>query len=330
MAQMQDMRGPATGQRSSISTLTNLMGAAASLALLVGIGVWSYQLLMRDVSGVPVVRAAEGPMRVQPENPGGQQAQHQGLSVNGVAAEGTAADPADRLVLAPAPLELTVEDEALPSVGQGITQEAASTPSQPADEPETTNVVNPEDLQLAAVEQLATQLSEGVTPLQELEPAPEAAPETATDDAATDDTVTDVAPEVLAAIAAQSEVEGGLGRSLRPKLRPATLSNVQQTSAVQPASGPSDIDPAAIPAGTRLAQLGAFESAEVARAEWDRLQGQFSEYLEGKDRVVQKATSGGRTFYRLRAMGFADLSDARRFCSALVAEKAECIPVVTR
>ena len=37
------------------------------------------------------------------------------------------------------------------------------------------------------------------------------------------------------------------------------------------------------------------------------------------------ATSGGRTFYRLRAMGFEDLSDARRFCSALVAENAECM-----
>jgi len=68
----------------------------------------------------------------------------------------------------------------------------------------------------------------------------------------------------------------------------------------------------------------------VARQEWDRLSDRFGEYLEDKNRVIQKAQSGGRTFYRLRALGFADLSDARRFCSALVAEKAECIPVVTR
>ncbi len=46
--------------------------------------------------------------------------------------------------------------------------------------------------------------------------------------------------------------------------------------------------------------------------------------------MIQKAESGGRTFYRLRAMGFADLSDARRFCSALVAGNADCIPVTTR
>jgi hypothetical protein len=68
----------------------------------------------------------------------------------------------------------------------------------------------------------------------------------------------------------------------------------------------------------------------VARAEWDRLSVRLGDLLEGKSRVVQRAESGGRTFYRLRAVGFEDLADARRFCSALQAEKAECIPVVTR
>jgi hypothetical protein len=96
------------------------------------------------------------------------------------------------------------------------------------------------------------------------------------------------------------------------------------------ASASLDIDPATLPAGTRLAQLGAFESVAVAQAEWERLNGRFGDYLTGKKRVIQKASSGGRTFYRLRAMGFADLSDARRFCSALVAGNADCIPVTTR
>lgn len=325
MAQMQDTQQMAApGQKTTISRFTNLMGAAASLALLVGVGVWSYQLLMRDVSGVPVVRAAEGPMRVQPEDPGGHQAQHQGLSVNNVAAEGTAGAPADRLILAPAPLELTAEDEA---VGQPVV--AAATPDATAPAEGMTEAAPPvqmgaeepvpagqEALQLAAVERLAAQLAEGVEPLGELAPITETAPESA--------------QEVQVALMAPRKVEGGLGRSLRPKLRPASLSSVQPAAAETAAAGIPEIDPNAIPAGTRLAQLGAYDSAETARKEWDRLQGKFGEYLEGKDRVVQKAKSGGRTFYRLRAMGFADLSDARRFCSALVAENAECIPVVTR
>ena len=96
-------------------------------------------------------------------------------------------------------------------------------------------------------------------------------------------------------------------------------------------AGPTeDIDPETLPVGTRLAQLGAFASADIAREEWEKLSAKFGDYLAGKSRVIQKATSGGRTFYRLRAAGFEDLSDARRFCSALVAERAECIPVVTR
>ena len=70
-----------TPQSNSLTFMMNLAGAAISLALLIGIGVWGYQLLSRDVSGIPVVRAAEGEMRVRPEDPGGQLAQHTGTPV---------------------------------------------------------------------------------------------------------------------------------------------------------------------------------------------------------------------------------------------------------
>jgi hypothetical protein len=43
--------------------------------------------------------------------------------------------------------------------------------------------------------------------------------------------------------------------------------------------------------------------------------------------VIQETQSNGRTFYRLRAMGFADRADARILCAALTAENAACIPV---
>ena len=77
-------------------------------------------------------------------------------------------------------------------------------------------------------------------------------------------------------------------------------------------------------------QLGAFESADVARQEWARLEGRFGVYMQDKSRVIQLAQSNGRSFYRLRAMGFVDLNDARRFCSAFKAEGADCIPVQVR
>jgi hypothetical protein len=92
----------------------------------------------------------------------------------------------------------------------------------------------------------------------------------------------------------------------------------------------TEVDPETLPAGTRLVQIGAFDSPDAARSEWQRLDVRFGDYLDGKERVIQRATSGGRIFYRLRAHGFDDLSDARRFCAAFVARNVDCIPVVTR
>ena len=112
----------------------------------------------------------------------------------------------------------------------------------------------------------------------------------------------------------------------RPLIRPENLQAVSFRPAADGGSG--EIDPASIPAGTRLVQLGAFGSADVARAEWANAMTRFGNYMAGKERVVQEAQTGGRTFWRLRAMGFEDLADARRFCSVLVADGANCIPVV--
>jgi hypothetical protein len=293
--------------------MAHLAGAAVSLALLVGVSVWAYQLITRDVSGVPVVRAAEGPMRIQPEKPGGQLADHQGLAVNDVAAVGTAAKPADRLILAPAPLDLTQDDAV------SVVQPSRTAQSEAADVPAET--LDP--VQLAAVEALANRLADGIDPIGSTEAEPEALPETAAQPEE------DIQPQED--LAAAPRVDGGLGRSLRPKLRPARLTTATGQNVTLTSTLPVvDVDPETLPVGTRLAQLGAFASADIARQEWDKLANKFSDYLEGKGRVIQKATSGGRTFYRLRATGFEDLSDARRFCSALVAERAECIPVVTR
>ncbi len=295
MAQLLDIesthrRGAAPGRAQSFKKLTNFLGAGLSVALIIGIGLWGYKLVVRDVSGIPVVRAATGPTRVVPEDPGGTQAAHQGLAVNEVTAAGTAADPADRLILAPAPVRLSLEDEP----GDRAAPEAVI---EPVSGVGLDNAAEADMPPVESVEALAERIAAGVAPLSE------AAPES---------------PE--------PGVEGGLGISLRPQLRPASL-NITPVS-----QSPEDEEIAAadIPAGTVMAQLGAFESAGIARGEWDRISGRFDDYLSGKTRVIQKANSGGRVFYRLRATGFEGINDARRFCSALIAEGAECISVVAR
>ena len=116
----------------------------------------------------------------------------------------------------------------------------------------------------------------------------------------------------------------GVSVSLRPMLRP-TFTPVAAAAEVQ-----SLVTTTAFALGTNLVQIGAFPKAENAATEWTRLQGRFGDVMGGKARVIQAATSGGKTFYRLRAQGFSELGDARRFCAALVAEDTGCIPVVVR
>ncbi|MEQ9258034.1 MAG: SPOR domain-containing protein [Roseovarius sp.] len=311
--------GPALGG------LINLAGAVTSLALVVGVGVWGYKMMMRDVTGVPVVRAAEGPMRVQPDDPGGRQASHQGLAVNAVVAEGEAEGPEERVILAPAPLDLTLEDATPVDLAASLTPEAERGEAGEA---------QPSAARLAALDALASQLADGVTPLEGLSDVLEA--ETEQEAEPQEDSGETTAEETRLAEEEEDRpaIEGGLARSLRPQMRPTDLAVVAAVGAVEARTASLDgfreIDPETIPVGTRLAQLGAFASREIAEEEWKKLAETFGDYLDGKDRVIQKATRGGRTFYRLRAMGFEDLSEARRFCSALVAENAECIPVLIR
>lgn len=275
-----------------LGTVTNWAGAAISLALIVGAVMWGHSLLSRDVSGVPVVRALDGPMREQPVDPGGSQAAHQGLSVNQVAAEGTAQAPGDRLVLAPNSVDLTSEDATLSSEAIDLAARTATRQSSGAE------ISAPKPIDLTG---FAT-----TSPSGKIQKDPIVG-----------------AGETYGPVRA---VAGGLGKSLRPKLRP----NATQTASAALPAAPAINDGSNLPAGTRLVQLGAFASPEIAQDQWQKLQSKFSAYLGDKDLIVQKAESGGKTFYRLRAVGFADLSDARRLCSALKAQNADCIPVVTR
>lgn len=310
--------GPASGK--SFGTFANWIGAAISVALIIGVAVWGYRLLVRDVSGVPVVRAAEGPMRIQPQEPGGQPAAHQGLAVNSVAADGSAEAPADRLVLAPRPVALADEDGTRAQLGL-VAPSRDTAPVAPVTDQSMAEAEEPRQdtpiQRTASVQSLVDQLTAGAKPLGANAPAP--APGIKTSLSATVDSPV-AAPKA------------GLARSLRPRMRPADVG--QRVASIAPvapvAASARDVDATTVPTGTRLAQLGAFDSPDVAKREWQRLEARFGDYMAGKSRVIQKAQSGGRTFYRLRAMGFADLNDARRFCAAFVAERADCIPVVTR
>lgn len=312
--------GFAAGKAGQFSRVVNLAGAACSVALIAGLGLWGYKLAVRDVTGIPVIRALEGPLRIAPENPGGEVAVNQGLSVNAVAAAGTAMPLPETLVLAPRAVELTEDDAA------GLI--AAADPAAVAPVAVDPVAVAPSGADIAmdpnALPEMAAMEA---APQSEADAVAMALAEALADGAAP---LTPLEGDAVALAALDTDTGAGLAKSPRPLARPGKMPAAAAPSAATTATPPAEVDPASIVAGTRLVQLGAFDDAETARAEWAKLQGQFGDLIAAKSIVVQSAQSGGRTFYRLRAHGFADEDEARRFCAALLAENAACIPVAHR
>ncbi len=280
--------------------IAQFIGAFLSLALAIGIGVWAYKLIMRDVSGIPVIAASSDPMRIAPEDPGGTSAQNQGLSVNAVAEEGSVTNP-QKVTLAPRPVVLVTDDHASKELKQKATEALR------VSNIETTSL----DMNVLADEIVGD------------------SPEPSIADVQIDGNQVENALRMALSgeIEQEAEDERQSAASLRPRARPSDISPVPNS--VELASV-QEIAPENIPAGTALVQLGAFDSEAIARTEWMRLSQKFPSFMAERSRVIQRADRGGRIFYRLRADGFADLNDARRFCALLVASNADCIPVTVR
>lgn len=295
------------GGPSRVGTVVNWAGALVSLGLVVGMGVWAFQLTMRDVSGVPVIRALEGPMRVPPADPGGTQAAHQGLAVNRIAEGEEAAPVPDRVVLAPPPVDLGAVALTSASASNYAEARAAAATSE------------------ADTEALIGRLLDQANTPDPAVTAPASPVDDATAEPAEVPTRSVTTPGIIPASVP------GVARSLRPASRPADIvTRVRATSTLDLPQGTREIDAATLPEGTRLVQLGAFDTPEIARSEWERLTARFPDFFDGRARVIQQASSGGSSFYRLRAHGFEDLAASRRFCAALMAQNAPCIPVTVR
>jgi hypothetical protein len=139
----------------------------------------------------------------------------------------------------------------------------------------------------------------------------------------------DMPPDPDAVAATDLAVAEALG------LDTAVLIPASAQIAARPAPRPAPrlrkVDIAATaPSGGEAIQLGAFPTEARAAAGWVDLVTRFPDLLDGTERRLERVERGGRTFWRLRAGGFADLADARRVCAALAAGAAECVPVVRR
>lgn len=337
--------------------VANWMGAVTSVGLTAGLAVWAVDLTFRDVSTVPVILALEGPMRVEPTDPGGVVAPFQGMALSDITSGGAAAPAPDQIVLAPPPvaIEAPALAERVAAVASAPAPEAsAATDDAPVTLLADLGASGARPAPVEADEVDLAMLDAGGTDAIELAPAEAGEVLLAAADSTSG---LDFRSAIAAAIA---EAQPGaaapvapIATSLRPMRRPTVPSRLAASTpieapafeggvAVASAGMPDrsltdaamassrEVDPSTLVAGTRIVQLGAFDSAAVARAEWDRLEARFGDYMAGKRRLVEPAQAGGRDFWRLRAVGFADGDEARRFCAQLVAHDAACIPVTVR
>jgi|TARA_B100001059_G_scaffold47628_1_gene40531 hypothetical protein len=276
------------------------IGAVLSLSLLAGAIGWSYKLVVRDINQIPIVRAQLGPLRVAPDNPGGLTAANQGLSVTQLAVN---EKPllSDEINLAPAAEILNEETSA------SLLREV-----------DKLNQID-ETYEIKEINAENTISLDGSSGAMKGETASKT--ESLVAQVAFSQKKVEIENAVSLALSITSEFDPSL-TSLRPKTRPRS---VQQNRELIVSKEPMS----KLPIGSAIVQLGAFDSKSLAESEWRRFEKLLGSILAPKQMIIQKAESGGKIFYRLRASGFNDISDARQFCTA-ISDKVACIPVVTR
>lgn len=302
--------------------LRRATGALVFLGVIAVMGVWAWRLGTRDASEVPIIRAMDGPSRLQPADPGGLQAAHQGLEVNTVlgGAPEHAAKPAAVPPARPTPPALAAED-----APQG--ELVASAPQ-------------------ALTEKVLGQLSSELTTPDEGAPGAAVQPilppdATLDDEGALGGADTTAAPETPAADVRPRNRPAGLqvARATRPATTPAAPAATAAAPAAKPLPTPAPpptkapatpvatSEVASVASGARLVQLGAFDSEEITRKAWSALVAKNPDLLSSKSLFVERTTSNARVFYRLRVAGFQSADDTRRMCEALRSRGVACIPV---
>ncbi len=322
-----------------VTRLTHYIGALVSVGLIVILAVWGFKLVVRDVSGVPVIRAIQGEARTAPDNPGGELTERTGLAVNNVAA-GREAGQVDRVAIAPQATGLGEQDVPMGELGA-----SAQEPSHQVELPLTDDSARV----IARPDGEAAQTAANAVETALITDAPAA-------EAAVNEVVTDLAGNearevaintALAEAAAQTAQTAppAVAQSVRPAPRPrriaaaapAVASDAAPVAAATTTEARPETAPAAtatpaapVTSGSALVQIGAFDSEKLATGEWNRVSGKFGALFSGKGMVIQKHEANGRAFWRLRASGFGSKDDARRFCAALIAEGIDCIPATAK
>jgi len=295
--------------KSKLSVIT-IFGAIISVNLMLWAGYWAYNVISRDINGIPIVAAQPGPLRIAPDIPGGIEAENIELAVTKIASQELPPNP-QAVELAPRTAKL--EDGDI-TIYQALKQKRLI---------DNHTIKNQQGHNKLIEAELFKEVSFG-------------AKKTASVSA--NYTIVDNQSELVAAALAlalkpsgQSVVNNAISENLnsriiKPRPRPGSLlvksSLFKDPNAILPAL-------AIVERGLAVVQFGTFDTEEVAFAEWGRLSKNLAVILDNRPKYVERIQRNGNEIYRLRLGGFVNLDDANRFCFAVISEE-NCVPVIAK
>ncbi len=280
---------PVTRKKESRNFSIKLFSSLVLLTVVVGGGAWYFygQQLVGGGDEAPLIRAAEGPVKVRPDNPGGMAVPDRDKLVYD-RMQGLENQPVERLLPPP---ETPLAPPGTETVGKTL-EEMASVPAaappptpEPAARPTTAEVLaaRPPSPPPPALEAAVKKPIAAIKQKEAVKPKPPAAKPKAEKKAATPA----AKPETL------------MARTAQPQKAPAKFYRVQ---------------------------LAAVRTPERAREEWARLQKKHSALLGLLSLSLTRADLGAKgIFYRLRAGPLATQSAARGLCRELAKRKVGCL-----
>ena len=294
-------------QNSKLS-IFSIFGAVISLNLILWAGYWTYNIISRDINGIPIVAAQPGPLRVAPDTPGGIEAENIELAVTKIASQELPPNP-KAVELAPGTEKLTPDDL---TIFQAIKQKKIIDRQAALNNQIHLGVIEPnlsKEISLEPVNTVTNTANYSITENQsELVAAALAL------------ALKPSADNLIANAVAQNKF-----KQIKPRLRPGSLleASVSTTETViLPAL-------ASVETGLAVVQFGTFATETVAFEEWDRLSKNLSVILDGRPKYVERIKRNGNEIYRLRLGGFVNIDDASRFCSAVISQE-NCVPVIAK
>ena len=294
-------------QNSKLS-IFSIFGAVISLNLILWAGYWTYNIISRDINGIPIVAAQPGPLRVAPDTPGGIEAENIELAVTKIASQELPPNP-KAVELAPSTEKLTPDDL---TIFQAIRQKKIIDRQAALNNQVHLGVIEPnlsKEISFEPVNTVTNTANYSITENQsELVAAALAL------------ALKPSADNLIANAVAQNKF-----KQIKPRLRPGSLLEVR-VSTTETVMRPAL---ASVETGLAVVQFGTFATQTVAFEEWDRLSKNLSVILDGRPKYVERIKRNGNEIYRLRLGGFVNIDDASRFCSAVISQE-NCVPVIAK